>query len=426
VFTYILIVAVLNLGLGFAMSLHLGQRHRRLQSPLPELFEPPMPSAVPAGERPPAAASAPVDVASAIGAEPEPAIDAHAKPPAAAPPAEPTRASDETCLADFRTEVDRYQRQLAETDDALRSYVGTADAAAIEACLSSLMEATNEYLEKRQDVHQSLEQQVAPELPEARSNLQQAVQLQDDQVRRSNVAIQGLDIQADLTEGGRRMFSETSKLLDVNHHLRDTLDEVLVEIARKESRLDAPGRGRQADPLTGLCDRAGLEAELAEWWRNDGQSQRVLSAALIDLDNFAQVNERFGEKAGNEVLRAIGHLLVAEGQSGGTLARVAGQRFMLLFPDDDARAATNAVERIRQTVELACFEFHDNELRLTVSCAVTETTPEDTSATLLARAEATLREAKRYGRNRTFLHEGKYPTPVVPPNFALEERRIEL
>jgi hypothetical protein len=45
---------------------------------------------------------------------------------------------------------------------------------------------------------------------------------------------------------------------------------------------------------------------------------------------------------------------------------------------------------------------------------------------LMTRTEATLREAKRYGRNRTFLHEGKYPTPVVPPNFALEEKRIEL
>ena len=178
------------------------------------------------------------------------------------------------------------------------------------------------------------------------------------------------------------MFGETSKLLDVNHRLRDTLDEVLVEIARKEQRLDSVAAGTGDDPLTGVSGRAGLEAELSRWQTDDAQRQRVLSAALIDLDGFAQVNERFGQKAGDKILRAVGQLLTAERQHGGTVARVAGQRFFLLFPDTDIRAATNAVERIRQTVELARFRYRDEDLRLTVSCAVTEAGAEDTSAAL--------------------------------------------
>ena len=45
---------------------------------------------------------------------------------------------------------------------------------------------------------------------------------------------------------------------------------------------------------------------------------------------------------------------------------------------------------------------------------------------MLLRVESTLREAKRYGDNRTFVHEGKFPTPVVPPDFKLESAHIAI
>ncbi len=51
---------------------------------------------------------------------------------------------------------------------------------------------------------------------------------------------------------------------------------------------------------------------------------------------------------------------------------------------------------------------------------------DDTPDTLLERVRTTAKEAKRYGRNRTFLYEGQYPTPVVPPNLSLPEKQIPL
>ena len=107
-----------------------------------------------------------------------------------------------------------------------------------------------------------------------------------------------------------------------------------------------------------------------------------------------------------------------------TFSTSAAERFLLLFPDVDLRFATNLVERIRQTMEMARLEYRKEEIRVTVSCAVTEVAVEDSPEKLYARAESTLREAKRYGRNRTFVHEGRYPTPVVPPNFTLKEKCV--
>lgn len=126
------------------------------------------------------------------------------------------------------------------------------------------------------------------------------------------------------------------------------------------------------------------------------------------------------------MLGAVGRLLETEIDAGVSVARFSGQRFFLLFPDGDARAATNGVEKVRQMIAKARFVRRDSESRLTVSCASTMAILDDTSASLITRVETALQEAKRYGRNRTFLHEGEYPAPVVPPQFTLDERRITL
>ena len=57
---------------------------------------------------------------------------------------------------------------------------------------------------------------------------------------------------------------------------------------------------------------------------------------------------------------------------------------------------------------------------------VTRAGNDDSLSTMLLRVEAALREAKRYGHNRTFTHEGKYPTPVVPPELKIEPLHIQV
>ena len=106
------------------------------------------------------------------------------------------------------------------------------------------------------------------------------------------------------------------------------------------------------------------------------------------------------------------------------MTRLSGQRFLCLFPDADVRYTASVAEHIRQTVEATRFRCRDGELRITLSCAAIGATSGDTPVLLCRRAEAALAEAKRYGRNRTFLYEGEYPTPVVPPSFTVEEKLV--
>jgi len=366
---------------------------------------------------------------------PEPAVGSagDAKPgemsPVAAPPEQQlTKSPSQMIIEDFQLEVEQYLDQVTEADLELRARAEKPDPAVIETCLGSLKDATADYLVNRGKAHMSFRwmNRRRPELHQINDKLQAAVGLQDQQIQSTNESIESFDYQHNLKRGCKKMVGETGKLMETSHNLRDTLDEARVEVARHEKRLDELAESTRRDDDGGLSDRAGMEAYLAKWWEQDPDGTRKLYLAMIDVDRFTRINEQYGHPVGDRILHAIAQFLKSEKRAKSMPVRLSGQRFLFLFPDFDSRWATNAVERIRQSIEIARFRYRDCDIRITVSCAVVQAGSEDTSATLVARAEATLQEAKRYGRNRTFVHQGKYPTPLVPPNLSLDEKEITL
>ncbi len=331
-------------------------------------------------------------------------------------------------IEEFLAEVEQYEGQLGQADAQLRAQVEDPDSTSIRECLASLLEASREFAQKREHARNGLE--VLPgetaEFEMASERLKGAIDQQDTQIESTERAIAAFPYVDDLTQGCRVMIGETTKLMDANLRVRDSLHEVSIQLARGEHRLTDLEPARRTDGLTGTESRESLEGALLQWMHSGEEQVDMLSVAVLDVDGFGQVNEEYGHSVGNELLHALGKLLIAENGSRARLARFSGERFALLFPNVDLRAAANAVERLRQIVELARFEYKKADIHITISCGVAESLGDDTPDTVMTRAEATLMEAKRYGRNRTFIHEGKYPTPVVPPKFALEPRRMTL
>ena len=103
------------------------------------------------------------------------------------------------------------------------------------------------------------------------------------------------------------------------------------------------------DPLTGLPNRAQLEAELRRCVNRCGRSGRAVALLLVDLDNFKLVNDSFGHGAGDRLLRRIaGRLRGVEGEAG-MLARLGGDEFLLLLPElegDAEAAARHAADEV--------------------------------------------------------------------------------
>ena len=155
------------------------------------------------------------------------------------------------------------------------------------------------------------------------------------------------------------------------------------------------------DGLTGLANRrhaeSALDAELARAARFGGS----VAFILCDLDNFKNVNDRFGHLAGDDVLRELASVLRDTVRAVDVAARWGGEEFALLLPSTDAAGATQVAERAREALERRAIVTQDGDtVQVTASFGVAAYPDHGTGDDLLAAADAALYNAKRLGRNR--------------------------
>lgn len=153
------------------------------------------------------------------------------------------------------------------------------------------------------------------------------------------------------------------------------------------------------DPLTGLGNRALLEQRGAELVLESRESDRALSLALLDLDNFKQINDRFGHGAGDAVLIAMAQMLRDATRGGDLLVRLGGEEFVVLLPGAGPKEAMEACERLRRSVEQRSTwpELPPGQ-RVTLSGGLC--TRGGPLSDRLRNADRALYQAKREGRNR--------------------------
>lgn len=192
-------------------------------------------------------------------------------------------------------------------------------------------------------------------------------------------------------------------------------DELLVQDL---NRLNAQLlRRSESDALTGLANRHSFDLQFAELWKRALVSGTALSVIVVDVDNFKQLNDRYGHLYGDEVLRRIGSLLQqALRAKDDFAARFGGEEFVILLPATHQAAAVQVAERLCKMVELAGFPPLDATATpynaattATVSCGVATAypTPRDVPERLLEAADKAMYRAKADGRNRVACAPGE-------------------
>lgn len=159
------------------------------------------------------------------------------------------------------------------------------------------------------------------------------------------------------------------------------------------------------DPLTGLYNRRYFERHLAAQIVRADALGKPLALAMLDLDHFKAVNDRHGHAAGDAVLREFGARLHAGLRSTDLAARLGGEEFALVIAAAAAEEAMRVVERIRGTIGGRPFAVGGEvgAIAVTASAGVAMAQGEEPIASLLARADAALYEAKRAGRDQACL-----------------------
>lgn len=170
---------------------------------------------------------------------------------------------------------------------------------------------------------------------------------------------------------------------------------------RSASRYAELDRRASTDAMTGLPNRRAFEARLAVASGAFERYHRRFSLVIVDVDHFKRFNDTWGHEAGDHVLRHVAELLQSSVRDVDLAARLGGEEFVILLPETELRAATDAAERLRRSVEARTVVWNGRPLSVTISAGVASC-PECTATPgqLLALADAALYLAKGAGRNR--------------------------
>jgi diguanylate cyclase (GGDEF)-like protein len=178
----------------------------------------------------------------------------------------------------------------------------------------------------------------------------------------------------------------------------------------REARLLASNRRLEdlavTDGLTGLRNARYFHTRLAEEHAETERTGRPLAVVVLDLDHFKRVNDRYGHPVGDDVLVNAARAIASVTRHGETAARVGGEEFALLLPDDTGRGAAEVAERVRRAIEESETPLPDQKserVRITASAGVASTAELAGASVqeLFRAADEALYRAKREGRNRT-------------------------
>jgi diguanylate cyclase (GGDEF)-like protein len=167
------------------------------------------------------------------------------------------------------------------------------------------------------------------------------------------------------------------------------------------------------DALTGLPNKRATDDTLKRMVAQASRSITPLSALMLDLDHFKQINDRFGHDKGDDVLAAVGAALQSCLRAGDFAGRFGGEEFLILLPDTGLDGAAHVAEKIRTTV--AAISVPGVARDITASLGIADLLEHAGNATgLLREADRALYAAKAAGRNRAIIAGASDTDATVP------------
>lgn len=156
------------------------------------------------------------------------------------------------------------------------------------------------------------------------------------------------------------------------------------------------------DPLTMAINRVTMLPVLREQQELTRRQLQSCCIAMIDIDLFKKINDRYGHLVGDKILAAIAHYLIEHLRSYDKIFRFGGEEFLLCIQQISLSQAFEMVDRIREEIAAEPFNVGLQEpLHITVSCGITVLDPNTTIEESIDHSDKALYLAKSSGRNQT-------------------------
>ncbi len=183
------------------------------------------------------------------------------------------------------------------------------------------------------------------------------------------------------------------------------VQEAEQRIRELEAELQHMSELVREDQLTGSLNRRGLDDVFERESARADRRKTPLCVALLDLDNFKRLNDTYGHMAGDAALKHLVKVVRDTLRAVDVIARFGGEEFLILLPETTVDAAAAAMVRVQRELTRHFF-LHDNEkMLITFSCGVALRLPNEEQASLMARADKAMYQAKNSGKNRVVVAE---------------------
>lgn len=238
---------------------------------------------------------------------------------------------------------------------------------------------------------------------ERNASLQRQLALADDRADRQKIELRWVAVGIGLSV---MVIALLTHLLVTNQRYRRRL----VRLAAEDSLTGLPNRGRTAT----LAIKALADAF---------DSRQPLCIALIDLDRFKAINDRFGHAAGDRVLQDFAAMAAASIRPSDILGRWGGEEFLLVLPNTTLDVAVEMLDHLRLQAGLIATPGNGSDLRVSISAGLATTTADASSLDeIVASADVALYEAKNSGRDLVRYADASLQSASTAVRRALRER----
>ena len=211
--------------------------------------------------------------------------------------------------------------------------------------------------------------------------------------------VEGIKTIDNLTDMIDLLKDEIKDLRTTNQKTQKALHESSETIKKLENRLLHSERDAHYDPLTLISNRRVFESRLKELFVEFDKTKAPFVLIMVDIDDFKNVNDLYGHKVGDEVLRAVANILQHELRGDDLAARYGGEEFVILLPSTSLREANPVADRLRRKVEATSLNSSHNPVSVTISLGLAQSRPSDVPDDLVKRADKALYLAKNLGKN---------------------------
>ncbi|GAB6060527.1 GGDEF domain-containing response regulator [Desulfonatronum parangueonense] len=178
---------------------------------------------------------------------------------------------------------------------------------------------------------------------------------------------------------------------------------LVVAVSVRAARMRQLNELMVKDSLTGLLKHSRIKEQIALEYSKAKRHSSPLCVAMLDIDHFKQVNDTYGHAVGDQVIKALAHLLKQRLRKSDSIGRYGGEEFAVALVDCDADAAIALLDDIRMRFKEIRFSADTENFTVTLSVGAAMAADSADASAMLVAADEALYIAKRGGRDRICL-----------------------